>query len=82
VFEVLGLVDEVPPEVRWRHREFAHGLEFYRQARFHEAQVYFETVLAEDPGDGPAKTFLERCYHFQIDPPPSPWDTVFRPDAK
>jgi adenylate cyclase len=82
VFEVLGLAGELPPEVIWRCREFAHGLEFYRQARFHEAQVYFETVLAEAPEDGPAKTFLERCWQFQIAPPPDPWDTVFRPEAK
>jgi len=82
VFEVLGLTDEVPPEVTWRRREFGHGLELYRQSRFHEAQVYFETILAEYPDDKPAKVFLERCWHFQLDPPPAPWDTVFRPDAK
>ena len=82
VFEVLGLTDALPPEADWRRQEFAHGLELYRQGRFHEAQVYFETILAEHPGDGPSKIFLDRCYHFQVDPPPAPWDTVFRPDAK
>jgi adenylate cyclase len=82
VFEVLGLTDGLPPEVAWRRQEFAHGLDLYRQGRFHEAQVYLETILAEAPEDGPAKTFLDRCYHFQIAPPPTPWDTVFRPDAK
>jgi adenylate cyclase len=82
VFEVLGLTDEMPPQVLWRRREFAHGLEYYRQGRFHEAQVHFETLLTEDPADGPAKTFLERCWHFQIAPPPTPWDTVFRPETK
>jgi adenylate cyclase len=82
VFEVLGLTDVLPPEAGWRRQEFAHGLEMYRQGRFHEAQVFFETILAQHPEDGPAKIFLDRCYHFQIDPPPDSWDTVFRPEGK
>ncbi len=82
VFEVLGLTGELGPEIIRRRQEFAEGLEFYRQGRFPEAQARFEPILAEDPEDGPAKTFLVRCRHFQSGPPPDPWDTVFRPDAK
>ena len=82
VFEVLGLTGELAPETIRRRQDFAEGLELYRQGRFPEAQARFEAILAEAPEDGPAKTFLARCRHFQSSPPPEPWDTVFRPDAK
>jgi adenylate cyclase len=82
VFEVLGLTGELSPETIRRRQNFAAGLELYRQGRFPEAQARFEAILAENPGDGPAKTFLARCQRFQSTPPPVPWDMVFRPDAK
>lgn len=82
VFEVLGLTGELTPEVIRRRQDFAEGLKFYRQGRFAEAQTRFEAILAENPEDGPAKTFLARCRQFQSVSPPDPWDTVFRPEAK
>jgi adenylate cyclase len=82
VFEVLGLTGELSPEVIRRRQEFAEGLELYRQGRFPEAQAAFDAILVENPEDGPAKIFLARCRRFQSTPPPVPWDTVFRPDAK
>jgi adenylate cyclase len=82
VFEVLGLTGELSPEIIRQRQEFAEGLEFYRQGRFPEAQARFEAILVKDPADGPAKIFLARCRQFQAAPPPDPWDTVFRPDAK
>lgn len=82
VFEVLGLTGELDPDTERRRHVFAQGLELYREGRFHDAQVHFEALLAEFPADGPAKTFLGRCWQFQTNPPPQPWDTVFRPDAK
>jgi adenylate cyclase len=82
VFEVLGLTGELAPEVIRRRQDFAEGLELYRQGRFTEAQARFEAILTDNPDDGPAKTFLARCRQLQSGPPPDPWDTVFRPDAK
>jgi adenylate cyclase len=82
VFEVLGLTGELEPGSLRRRQDFAEGLEFYRQGLFSAAQARFAAILAEDPDDGPAKTFLMRCRQFQSGPPPHPWDTVFRPDAK
>jgi adenylate cyclase len=82
VFEVLGLTGELDLEIIRRRQDFAEGLKLYRQGRFPEAQARLEAILAENPEDGPAKTFLARCRQFQTAPPPDPWDTVFRPDAK
>jgi adenylate cyclase len=82
VFEVLGLTGELAPEVIRQRQDFAEALDSYRQGRFPEAQARFAAILAENPADGPARTFLARCIKFQAAPPPDPWDTVFRPDAK
>jgi adenylate cyclase len=82
VFEVLGLTGELEPEVIRRRQDFAQALELYRQGRFPEAQAAFEAILTENPEDGPARTYRDRCRKFQETPPPDNWDTVFRPEGK
>ncbi len=82
VFEVLGLTGALAPETERRRRDFAAGLEFYRQGRFPEAEAAFEALLTQNPQDGPARTFRDRCRQLQAAPPPADWDTVFRPEAK
>jgi adenylate cyclase len=82
VFEVLGLAGELDPEIIQRRRDFGEALALYRQGRFAEAQAGFEALLTKNPEDGPARTFVARCRHFQEAPPPADWDAVFRPEAK
>jgi adenylate cyclase len=82
VFEVLGLTGELDPETARRRQDFAQALEHYRQRRFPEAQAGFEAILTENPEDGPARTYRDRCRRFQEAPPPADWDTVFRPEGK
>ncbi len=82
VFEVLGLTGELEPELIKARRDFAQALELYRQGRFPEAGAGFEAILTENPGDGPARTYRDRCRRLQEAPPPADWDTVFRPEGK
>ncbi len=82
VFEVLGLMGELEPEVGRRRQDFAQALELYRHRRFPEAGTAFEAILTEYPEDGPARTYRDRCRRFQEAPPPADWDTVFRPEGK
>ncbi|MDO9071585.1 MAG: adenylate/guanylate cyclase domain-containing protein, partial [Deltaproteobacteria bacterium] len=82
VFEVLGLTGELEPEVIRRRQDFAQALELYRQGRFPEAGAGFEAILAENPEDGPARVYRDRCRRLQEAPPPASWDTVFRPEGK
>ncbi len=82
VFEVLALKEELTPELAARRREFALGLDLYRQGNFAQAGAHFAAVLDAAPADGPARTFLNRCEQMQEAPPAPDWDTVFRPDAK
>ena len=82
VFEVLGLTGELEPELIKARQGFAQALELYRQGRFPEAGAGFEAILTENPGDGPARTYRDRCRRLQEAPPPADWDTVFRPEGK
>jgi len=82
VFQPLGLAAELDPADAAPTREFALALDLYRQAKFSEAAARFENILAQNPEDAPAQTFLERCRQFQAGPLPPNWDGVFRPDAK
>jgi adenylate cyclase len=82
VFEVLGLTGELSPEVSRRRRDFAQALELYRQGRFPEAGAGFAAILTENPEDGPARIFRDRCRQLRDAPPPADWDTVFRPEGK
>jgi adenylate cyclase len=82
VFEVLGLAGELEPELVRRRQDFAQALALYRQRRFPEAGAAFEALLTENPEDGPARTYRDRCRRFQAAPPPADWDTVFRPEGK
>jgi adenylate cyclase len=82
VFEVLGLPGELDPETARRRQNFAQALEHYRHRRFPEAQAGFEAILTENPEDGPARTYRDRCRKFMEAPPPDNWDTVFRPEGK
>ncbi|HSF38385.1 MAG TPA: adenylate/guanylate cyclase domain-containing protein [Thermoanaerobaculia bacterium] len=58
-----------------RAETFARGLALYRAQSFVAAAETF-AALADRLGDGPAKAFLERCRHYQEDPPPADWDGV------
>jgi adenylate cyclase len=82
VYQPLGLKENVTPAEVELTREFAEALELYRQEKFGEAAARFEKILAKHPGDGPSQVFLERCQAFQVTPPPSGWQGVFRADKK
>jgi len=82
VYEVLAPQGEMPPERAALRGSFALGLDLYRRGRFRQAAAAFNAVLEQSPEDGPSQTFLNRCQQLQAAPPPAPWDTVFRPDAK
>ncbi len=82
VFEVMALKRELTPATAALKEKFAQGLEFYRQGDFSQAAAAFAAALKLAPEDGPSQAFLNRCQLLQANPPPAPWDTVFRPDAK
>jgi adenylate cyclase len=51
---------------------FAAGLARFETGCWSEAAACFAAVLAEHPGDGPARFYLERCRSYQNGAPPPP----------
>ena len=70
---LYGSMQEVQPRLDL----YARGRELYRERRWEEAQLTFQTVLDRWPDDGPARTFWKRCQEYLFDAPPSGWDGVF-----
>ncbi len=62
---VFELIEADPEHLRVRKQasapEFAAGLEFLRRSEFAAAAAQFRRVLDADPGDGPARRYLQRA---------------------
>ncbi|MEJ2069852.1 MAG: hypothetical protein P8X58_05500 [Syntrophobacterales bacterium] len=82
VYQPLGVPTGLDPSEATRSHKFAKALELYRQGKFSEAGALFQHILGENPEDGPARVFWDRCQQFQGNPPPPDWDGVFRPEQK
>jgi len=61
---------------------YARGLRLYREQRFAEARVEFESLRERFPHDGPSRLFAARCERMASEPPGEPWDGVFRMEHK
>jgi adenylate cyclase len=78
IYELLGRKGDLTGVQEQKIHLFAEGLRSYRSGQWPEAIRFFEAVLDLDPFDGPGKTFLERCQHFQNNPPGLDWTGVHR----
>jgi adenylate cyclase len=74
IYELLAAAPAPLDQVE-RATLYARGLAAYRARDFAAAEAIFAD-LADRLGDGPGKTFRERCRHYQEDPPPADWDGV------
>jgi adenylate cyclase len=61
---------------------YAEGLWLYREQRFSEARLQFESLLERFPGDGPTALMIARCGGMSEAPPGQDWDGVFRMEHK
>jgi adenylate cyclase len=83
VYELLGRTGEPLPDARERSLScYAEGLHAYRERRFDDARAPLEACLAAWPGDGPARTLVERCAQLRIAPPPENWEGVYEATIK
>ena len=57
--------------------QFEEGLKRFAAKDWKGAIAAFEKTMALKPGDGPAKTFIDRCKQYMVNPPPADWDGVF-----
>ncbi|MBF0108879.1 MAG: CHASE2 domain-containing protein [Magnetococcales bacterium] len=77
IYQLLGKKGEVTGKMAELLVHYNAGLAKYRERNYQEAITLFEKALAIIPGDGPAKTYLERCQEYLSNPPPADWDGVF-----
>src|SRR5437879_2972802 len=61
---------------------YARGLALYREQRFAEARLEFESLRQRFPHDGPSRLFAARCEKMAAEPPGERWDGVFRMEHK
>ena len=62
--------------------KYNEGLEFFRDRDWKKARSQFRAALRIMSGDGPSKTYYERCYEFSVAPPPKNWDGVYKMKGK
>ena len=78
IHELLGEAHGLSDRMRSIRDRYAEGLRLYRMRNWTDAAEEFRIVLDLDPNDGPSRTLLDRCMHAVQDPPPEPWDGVYR----
>jgi len=61
---------------------YARGLGLYREQRFAEARLEFESLRERFPHDGPSRLLAARCERMASEPPGERWDGVFRMEHK
>jgi len=82
IYELLARKGELDERMKKVRDLFADGLVHYRQQEWPEAISSYQRILALEPDDGPAKTFIQRCERFRQTPPPAEWDGVYRLTTK
>ena len=60
LFEMVGRASEIPVEQQRLRADYERGLDAYRRGDWQAARGHFSDCLARSPGDGPARTMLDR----------------------
>jgi adenylate cyclase len=76
IYEILGLMGKVSPELRKQTGLFEEGCILYEKRQWEKAVEIFRSILGHNPDDTPSKLYLSRCEAFLKDPPPPDWDAV------
>lgn len=75
ILRIFELVAESPDDSGKTLRTFSEGLSRYREGKFATAKALFESCLADNPSDGPARLFLDRCRRLE-ETPPADWTGI------
>ncbi|MFH1708047.1 MAG: adenylate/guanylate cyclase domain-containing protein [Planctomycetota bacterium] len=72
LYELIAEKGKADPARLARCQKYEAALAQYMARDFTGAKAVFAALATE--GDGPSKTFLERCDEYQAVPPPADWD--------
>jgi adenylate cyclase len=78
IFELLGLVGEVPEDVLKRSRQYVEALGLYRDRKFQAAAKAFRSIA----GDAPSTILAQRCDEFGQSGAKDDWDGVYDMTSK
>ena len=90
-YELMGIEDESPQEVKTLLSEFAKGIELYKNQQWDEATAIFESTRELEKfrfsdqvktKTNPSEIYIERCKQFKENPPPADWDGVYTLTSK
>ena len=76
IFELVGVVADVPESVRERHSRYDAALARHRAGDFAAAVETLTALRALDPGDGPVAALLARAEALRASPPAPGWTPV------
>jgi adenylate cyclase len=79
LIETKGNLDDLTSNLV---RRYNSALELYKNRKFGEAKAEFESIVQDDPEDGPSKTYISRCEAYLKEPPEDDWDGVYNLTAK
>ena len=82
VYELLELAGPLPDRKEEVLGLYDRGLTLFKDRAWSDARAAFEQALAVDSGDGPSRTYIERCAAFMEAPPEPDWDGVFKLSSK
>jgi adenylate cyclase len=61
---------------------FAEGLKLYRNRQWQQAIEAFDQLLSMRPEDGPSNLYVQRCRHYQQEPPADDWGGAWTMTSK
>ncbi len=82
IYEPLGLLENVPKNVRQNLKRFNLGLKHYRSRHWDEAEREIFALHQADPERKIYRIYLDRIIHFRNHPPADDWDGVFDHSTK
>lgn len=82
VYELIAKKGQLKPEQQKIITEFHQAIEYYRNQKFSDAEARLQEIAKVAPHDGPTQTYLERCAHFQANPPQQGWDGTWTLEHK
>jgi adenylate cyclase len=77
IYEAMATAGAATAAMRALAAAYAEALAAYQAQQWPRTIALAEAILREHPGDGPAKTLVERARAFTAEPPPANWDGVW-----
>ncbi len=76
IYELVGRSEEIDDETHASVKLWQESLELFHKQQWVAAREGFEAMLHEKGVDKSCSLYVERCEHYEKEPPPQDWDGV------